>query len=263
MEILGYIGALIVGMILGLTGGGGSILTVPILVYLLAYDAVIAAAYSLFIVGITSTVGATINYFKGLVDLKTGFLFAIPSFSAVFLTRRYLVPIIPEVIFENDSILVTKHIFLIGFFAIVMLFAAYSMLKKPKLNLKEITNKKYITKVIIQNLIIGVVIGLIGAGGGFLIIPSLVLFAKLPMNKAVATSLFVISINSLVGFLGDVFHVHIDWNFLLAFSFFTILGIFIGISLSKKINENQLKKGFAYFVLGMAGFILLKEFYFV
>ncbi len=260
MEILGYIGALIVGIILGLTGGGGSILTVPILVYLLAYDAVIASAYSLFIVGITSTVGAVTNYFKGLVDIKTGFLFAIPSFISVFLTRRYIVPVIPDVLFENQSLLVTKHIFLMGFFAIVMLFAAYSMLKKPKLNLKEITNKKYVTKVVIQNLVIGVVIGLIGAGGGFLIIPSLVLFAKLPMKKAVATSLFVISINSLIGFMGDVFHLDVDWNFLLVFSFFTIIGIFIGMSLSKKVNENQLKKGFAYFVLGMAGFILLKEF---
>lgn len=263
MEILGFIGALLVGIILGLTGGGGSILTVPILVYLLRYDPVIASAYSLFIVGITSVFGATINFFKGLVDIKTGFLFAIPSFISVFFTRRYLVPVIPDIIFENNSVLITKHIFLMAFFAIVMLFAAFSMLRKPKLVLKEITKRKYITKVIIQNLIIGVIIGLIGAGGGFLIIPSLVLFAGLDMKKAIATSLFVISMNSLIGFLGDVFHMAIDWNFLMAFSAFTIIGIFIGISLSKKINENQLKKGFAYFVLAMALFILLKEFYFV
>jgi len=262
IEILGYIGALFIGLVLGLTGGGGSILTVPILVYILAYNPVTAAAYSLFIVGTTSAFGATINYFKGLVDVKTGFLFAIPSFTAVFITRKFIVPIIPDVILETEKILLTKNAFLMGFFGIIMFFAALSMLKKKKEIVVE-TTKSNKAILILQNFIIGIIIGLIGAGGGFLIIPSLVIFAKLPMRKAIATSLFIISMNSLIGFLGDLQNLDIDWSFLLPFTLLTIIGIFTGILLNKFINESQLKKGFGYFVLVMACFILLKEFYFV
>jgi len=262
-EVAGYIGALCIGLILGLTGGGGSILTVPLLVYVLIIDPVIATAYSLFIVGVTSAFGATQNYFKGLVDLKTGILFAVPSFTTVFLTRKFILPKIPDVIIETNSIILTKDTFLMGFFAIIMLFASYSMLKKAKVELREFTKKRYLLNLIIQNAIIGIIIGLVGAGGGFLIIPSLVLFAQLPMKKAVGTSLFIITINSLIGFLGDIDNPKIDWNFLMLFTFISVIGIFIGIYLNKFINESQLKKGFGYFVLAMACFILLKEFYFV
>ena len=256
IEILGYIGALLIGLILGLTGGGGSILTVPILVYILSFSPVTAAAYSLFIVGTTSAFGASVNYFKGLVDFKTGFIFAIPSFIAVFITRKYIVKSIPEIIFQTENIIISKDTFLMVFFAIVMFFAALSMLKKKKI---EVEKQSSLFILIIQNFIIGIVIGLIGAGGGFLIISSLVLFAKLPMKKAVATSLFIIAMNSLIGFLGDVQNIIINWQFLLSFTLITILGIFIGIRLNKFINESQLKKGFGYFVLIMAFFILLKE----
>lgn len=258
IEILGYIGALLIGLILGLTGGGGSILTVPILVYILSISPVTAAAYSLFIVGTTSAFGASVNYFKGLVDVKTGFIFAIPSFIAVFITRKFIVKSIPNIVFKTEQLIISKDTFLMAFFAIVMLFAAISMLKKKKADTKK-QSSLYI--LIIQNFIIGIIIGLIGAGGGFLIIPSLVLFAKLPMKKAVGTSLFIISMNSLIGFLGDVQNLEIDWIFLLKFSLLTIIGIFIGIYLNKFINEGQLKKGFGYFVLIMACFILYKEFY--
>jgi uncharacterized protein len=262
IEILGYIGALLIGLILGLTGGGGSILTVPILVYVLTINPVTAAAYSLFIVGTTSAFGATQNYFKGLIDVKTGFLFAIPSFTAVYLTRNNIVPMLPNIIFENDTVLLSKAKFLMAFFALIMLFAAFSMLKKKK----EITTnekKSSMINLIIQNFIIGIIIGLVGAGGGFLIIPSLVLFAKLPMKKAVGTSLFIITMNSLIGFIGDVQNLTIDWLFLMKFTGLSIIGIFIGIYLNKFINESQLKKGFGYFVLAMACFILIKEFYFM
>lgn len=262
-EIFGYVGALLIGLILGLTGGGGSVLTVPILVYVLLIDPVLATAYSLFIVGTTSAFGASQNYFKGLVDIKTGIIFAIPSFIGVFVTRRFILPRIPDTIVETATLLLTKDKFLMAFFAIVMLFAAYSMLKKSKLVLREITRKKYLLNLVIQNSIIGVIIGLVGAGGGFLIIPSLVLFAKLPMKKAVGTSLFIITINSLIGFLGDASNPSIDWNFLMIFTSISIIGIFIGMYLHRYINEKQLKIGFGYFVLAMATFILFKEFYFV
>ena len=257
MELFGYFGALCIGLILGLTGGGGSILTVPILVYVMLIDPIIATAYSLFIVGTTSAFGAVQNYRKGLVDIKNGFLFAIPSFVAVYLTRRILVPLIPDTI-VGQPFLLTKSTFLMVFFAVIMVLAAISMLKKKK-EVVATTENITIATLLFQTFTIGIIIGLVGAGGGFLIIPSLVLFAKLPMKKAVGTSLFIIAMNSLIGFLGDVQTITINWKFLSFFTGISILGIFIGIYLNKYINETQLKKGFAYFVLFMATFILVKE----
>ena len=257
MEILGYVGALFIGLVLGLTGGGGSILTVPILVYLMSINPVTATAYSLFIVGTTSTFGAIQNYRKNLVDIKNGFIFAIPSFIAVYLTRKYIVPEIPKVIIESPF-LITKNTFLMLFFAVIMVFGALSVLKKKSQNTNS-EEKRNLILIGIQTFTIGIIIGLVGAGGGFLIIPSLILFAKLPMRKAVGTSLFIIAMNSLVGFIGDVQNLVIDWTFLLTFSAISVVGIFIGIYLTKYTNESQLKKIFAYFVLLMAAIILLKE----
>lgn len=257
MELFGYFGALCIGLILGLTGGGGSILTVPILVYVMLIDPIIATAYSLFIVGTTSAFGAVQNYRKGLVDIKNGFLFAIPSFVAVYITRRFLVPLIPDTILEQPFLL-TKSTFLMVFFAVIMVLAAISMLKKKK-EVVETAGNIAISTLLFQTFTIGIIIGLVGAGGGFLIIPSLVLFAKLPMKKAVGTSLFIIAMNSLIGFLGDIQNLTIDWKFLSSFTGISIIGIFIGIYLNKYVNESQLKKGFAYFVLFMATFILVKE----
>ena len=257
MEILGYLGALFIGLVLGLTGGGGSILTVPILVYLMSISPVTATAYSLFIVGTTSTFGAIQNYRKNLVDIKNGFIFAIPSFIAVYLTRKFIVPRIPEIIIESP-ILITKNTFLMLFFAVIMIFGALSVLKKKSQNTNN-EEKRNLILIGIQTFTIGIIIGLVGAGGGFLIIPSLILFAKLPMRKAVGTSLFIIAMNSLVGFIGDVQNLEIDWLFLLTFSAISVVGIFIGMYLTKYTNESQLKKIFAYFVLVMAAIILLKE----
>ncbi|WP_291138953.1 sulfite exporter TauE/SafE family protein [Flavobacterium sp. UBA7663] len=257
MEILGYVGALFIGLVLGLTGGGGSILTVPILVYLMSISPVTATAYSLFIVGTTSTFGAIQNYRKNLVDIKNGFIFAIPSFIAVYLTRKFIVPRIPEIIIESP-ILITKNTFLMLFFAVIMIFGALSVLKKKSQDTNN-EEKRNLILIGIQTFTIGIIIGLVGAGGGFLIIPSLILFAKLPMRKAVGTSLFIIAMNSLVGFIGDVQNLEIDWLFLLTFSAISVIGIFIGMYLTKYTNESQLKKIFAYFVLVMATIILLKE----
>ncbi|NJM79212.1 MAG: sulfite exporter TauE/SafE family protein [Flavobacterium sp.] len=259
MEVIGFIGAFFIGIVIGLTGGGGSILTVPLLVYVLGYNPVVSAAYSLFIVGTSSAFGAFLNYRKKLVAIKTGIIFAIPSFIGVFVTRKYIVPNIPEIIFNIDTITLTKNTFLMLFFAVIMLLAALSMLKKTKLNLKEVTKKHYLIKIILQNITIGIVIGLVGAGGGFLIIPSLLLIAKIPMKKAIGTSMFIIAINSLIGFLGDVQSLDINWKFLIPFTIISMAGIFTGNYISKYINEHQLKKGFAYFVLVMALVIAFKE----
>ena len=259
MEYLGYFGALFIGIILGLTGGGGSILTVPILVYIMGYNPVIASAYSLFIVGMTSAFGTLMNFKKGIVEVKTAIFYAIPSFIAVFFTRKFIVPAIPNIIFSTSSFSLSKNTFLMLLFAIVMLMAALSMLRKRTLLSTEIETKPNLIFTIFKIILIGVLIGLIGAGGGFLIIPALVFVAKLPMRKAIGTSLFIIALNSLIGFSGDLGSFDIEWKFLLIFTSLAMIGIFAGLYLSKFSNENQLKKGFGWFVLVMAIFIFVKE----
>lgn len=256
-EFFGYLGALLIGLVLGLTGGGGSIMTVPVLVYLLGINPVIATAYSLFIVGTTSTFGSILNYRKGLVEVKTGLKFAIPSLIAIYFTRKIIVPAIPETLFKIQEITVTKEFFIMILFAIVMMLASISMLSEKKIEVsKEEPNLIF---TIIQIFFVGIIIGLVGAGGGFLIIPALVFLAKLPMKKAIGTSIFIIAINSLIGFTGDIGNIDPDWSFLIIFSFISILGIFAGIYLNKFINEKNLKKGFGWFVLAMSILILTKE----
>lgn len=259
LEVLGYFGALLIGIILGITGGGGSILTVPTLVYILNYNPIIATAYSLFIVGTTSGIGTIQNFKKGLVVPKKAFQFAVPSLIGVYLTRKFIVPNIPDVVFYFGSLKLSKDTFLMILFAVVMLIAAYSMLKNNKKNELIERTTKTITVVIIQLFFVGVLIGLIGAGGGFLIIPALLNFAQLPMKKAIGTSLLIIAINSLIGFIGDVQNTIIDWAFLLIFTTISVAGIFIGLYIQKFINEKMLKKLFGVFVLIMAIFILYKE----
>ena len=259
-EIIEYFCALLIGVLLGLTGGGGSILTVPVLVYIIHLNPIIASSYSLFIVGITSSFGTFINFKKGNVVLKTGLLFALPSLISVYLTRKFIVHSIPEVLFENGTFIITKNVFLMVLFAVVMFFAAISMLKTPKTIEKDAIKKKQnLFLIIVQIFCVGILIGLIGAGGGFLIIPALFHFAKLPIKKAIGTSLFIIATNSLIGFSGDVQNINVDWNFLFRFAAVAMFGIFVGIYLSTFFNEKSLKKIFGWFVLIMAVFILTKE----
>ena len=257
--ILGYLGALIVGLTLGLLGGGGSILTVPILVYLLGINPVLATAYSLFVVGTTSLVGAVRNIMKGMVDIKVAVVFAIPAFIAVYLTRRYIVPAIPEEIFTIGEFVLTKDLAVMLFFALIMLAASFSMIRGRKEKEVDQNAKLKMPLIVLEGAVVGVLTGLVGAGGGFLIIPALVLFANLPMKRAVATSLVIIAVKSLIGFLGDVQNLEIDWIFLLTFTGFSIIGIFIGIYLNKFIDGKSLKKGFGWFVLVMGIYIILKE----
>ena len=259
-QILGYLGALIIGVVLGLIGGGGSILTVPILVYLMFINPVTATAYSLFIVGVSALVGAIRNIQKGLVDFKTAIVFAIPAFIAVYSTRKFLVPAIPDELFTLGSFVLTKNIAIMLFFAIIMLIASVSMIRNKRDESEQDTVITYnFPLIIIEGLVVGVLTGIVGAGGGFLIIPALVLLAKLPMKKAVATSLLIIAIKSLIGFIGDVENLDIDWAFLLKFTAISVAGIFFGIYLSKFINGKSLKKGFGWFVLIMGVYIIFKE----
>jgi uncharacterized membrane protein YfcA len=258
--IIGFAAAVLIGISLGLIGGGGSILTVPVMVYILKIDPVLATAYSLFVVGSTSLVGAGTYMKKGLVDYKTALVFAIPSFIAVFLTRKFLVPALPDPLFTLGEAIITKNIGIMVFFAVIMLAASYSMIKGKKGgDAVEGEVKFNFPMIALEGLVVGVITGIVGAGGGFLIIPALVLLAKLPMKLAVGTSLLIIAAKSLIGFLGDVSTQTIDWQLLLIFTSLSIVGIFIGSALSKKINDQVLKTGFGWFVLVMGIYIITKE----
>ena len=264
MEIIGYIASLVIGISLGLIGGGGSILTVPVLVYLFKVEPVVATAYSLFIVGLSSLVGAFPKYKQGQVNLKTALIFGIPSIIAVFATRKFIIPQLPKEVFSIGDFVVTKSILLMILFAILMVFASISMIsnKNKKTESENGVQKFNYPMIILEGAVVGMLTGLVGAGGGFLIIPALVLLSKLPMKQAVGTSLLIIAAKSLIGFTGDLSNYTMDWKLLGTVTALAITGIFIGDALSKKIDGNKLKKGFGWFVLVMGIYIIVKELFF-
>jgi uncharacterized membrane protein YfcA len=261
MDLLGYLASIFIGIALGLIGGGGSILTVPVLVYLFNIDAVLGTAYSLFIVGTTSIVGSISSFRKRLVNLKTAVVFGIPSILSVFLTRAYIVPAIPKEIFRIEDYVVTKSTLLMLLFALLMISASYGMIKKSKITSSETPqNQRFNYPLILaEGALVGILTGLVGAGGGFLIIPALVILSKLPMKEAVGTSLVIIAAKSLIGFFGESGNTFIDWLFLFKVTAFAISGIFIGMALSRKIDGEKLKPAFGWFVLVMGIYIIIKE----
>lgn len=263
LEIFGYLSALLIGFTLGLIGGGGSILAVPVLAYLFTINEKAATAYSLFIVGASALFGAVKQYLKGYVDLKTAVVFGIPAMLGVTLVRHYVVPNLPDILFVIQDFEFTRRMGMFGLFALLMIPAAYSMLKKQskKQNRKNEAVAYNYPLVLIEGLIVGGVTGLIGAGGGFLIIPALVILANIEMKVAVGTSLMIIAFKSLIGFfLGDAMTMEIDWEFLALFTSITFIGVFIGSYTSNFIDGKKLKKGFGYFILAMSIFIFYMEF---
>jgi len=260
-EIIGYALSIVIGVSLGLIGGGGSILTVPILVYVFGLGPEISTSYSLFIVGLTALAGSVNYYRNNLVNLKAVLVFSIPSLIAVFLTRKYIMPALPDVIFTVGSFQFTKPAFIMTVFAALMIAASVSMIRKSKLpDPSKLKPGHHYTLIFIEGAVVGVLTGFVGAGGGFLIIPALVLLAGLPMKEAVGTSLLIIAIKSLIGFTGDLSAgVNIDWAFLAIISSFTIIGIFIGSTLAKKIHGDKLKPAFGWFVLAMGIYIMIRE----
>lgn len=262
MEIAGYLASILMGLSLGMIGGGGSILTVPILVYLFGTNPVTATAYSLFIVGSTALVGGLSYLKKGEVDLKTGFIFAVPSFIGVYLTRAYVVPKLPDPVFQLSGISFSKPLLIMLAFAILMVAASISMIRTKKTEAKK-AELSAITKfslISLEGLVVGAVTGFVGAGGGFLIIPALVVLVGMPMKIAVGTSLFIIAVKSLIGFIGDLQHqTSIQWSLLTTITAIAVFGLFVGMQLTKKVSEKGLKKGFGYFVLVMGAFILFDQ----
>jgi uncharacterized membrane protein YfcA len=264
MEIFGYIASVFIGISLGLIGGGGSILTVPVLVYLFGIDAFLATEYSLFIVGISSMVGSFSYFKKGLVDLKTAFIFGIPSIISIFVTRNFLLPLIPDEVFRMGNFIVSKDIFLLLLFAGIMITASYKMIRKRVESKIETfpSENNNTTLAVAEGSVVGILTGLVGAGGGFMIIPALVNLLKTPMKTAIGTSLVIISLNSLIGFFSTFNAMKIQWNLLGTISAIAIGGILIGTQLSKKIDGKKLKPAFGWFILVMGIYIIIKELFF-
>ncbi len=260
-NLIGYLASALIGVSLGLIGGGGSIITIPMLVYLFNIEPTLATAYSLFIVGTTSLVGGVRSALNKMVDTKSAILFSIPSIIAIYLTRHYLLPHIPDTILTLNSFILTKNIAIMVFFSIIMIAVAIRMIAgKQKNSGEDHSITPNLLMILLQGIVVGVISGIVGAGGGFLIIPALVLLAGLPMKKAIGTSLIIIAANSLVGFLGDLHIIpQIDFPFMIILSGLAIAGVFLGTYLSRFVKGNNLKSGFGWFALSMAIYILVKE----
>ena len=287
--------AVVVGAIMGLAGAGGSILTVPILVYVVGVDAVTATAYSLFVVGVTSVVGAASYWRRGSVHVRAAVAFSIPSLLVVFCTRRWLVPAIPQQLGTVAGIEVSKELFILVLFAVIMGLGALTMIVRPRFAADVIGSagagaaggdrdapdapdaappaprrraetavaapvKVSIPLLALEGTVIGVLTGVVGAGGGFAIVPALVVFARLPMRVAVGTSLTIIAAKSLFGFVGDLtLQGRFDWGLLLAFTALAVVGILLGSRLGRHVSGARLRLVFGWFVLVAAAGILVRE----
>ncbi|MDA0913279.1 MAG: sulfite exporter TauE/SafE family protein [Bacteroidetes bacterium] len=261
MEILGYAMALVIGVSLGLIGGGGSILAVPVLAYLFALDEKIATAYSLFVVGSAALVGGLRQHSNQNVDWRTAIVFGIPAIIGVWLVRHFVVPALPDVLIHAGEFAFTRRMGMFGLFSILMVWAAWSMLSSKERKSGSGEVKYNYSLILFEGLLVGGITGLVGAGGGFLIIPALVILANLEIKKAIGTSLMIIALKSLMGFfLGDALTTQIDWPFLLQFTAIAIAGIFGGVYIGNFIDGKKLKKGFGYFIIAMAFFIFTMEF---
>ena len=259
MEFFGYLLAVLIGIFLGIFGGGGSLLAVPVFAYIFSLDEKVATAYSLFTVGISSIVGSIKQL--GNIEWKVTLIFGIPSIIAVWLTRFFIIPNLPEIIFDNETFIITRRMLIFGIFTFLLFISSFSMIYETNKNVKPISIKNFYALIIIEGFVVGSLTGFVGAGGGFLIIPALVILIGLDIKKAIATSLIIIALKSTFGFfLGDVMVMNIDWDFLIYFTLLTTLGVIIGTYFGKSIDKLKLKKWFGIFIMVIAISILFKEF---
>ena len=261
--VLGYLAAVLMGLILGIVGGGGSILTVPILVYLMGVAPDLATGYSLLIVGATAAFGAVSYFRQGLVDVRASLLFAAPSIITVYLTRAYLMPVIPDVVISTPLV-VSKNTAIMLLFAVLMLLSAVMMYrnaaKKTVLNTTEPARSPRVMLIVVEGAVVGLVTGVLGAGGGFLIIPALVLLLGMPMKKAVGASLFIIALKSLIGFAGDLqTGITLAMPLLPLMLVATFAGILLSTFVAKRLNSSGLQKFFAIFSVLIAIVIIVQE----
>ena len=259
MELFGYTLLIGVGLLLGMMGGGGSILSVPILVYLFSLDVVVASSYSLFIVGSTSVVGTALKHRDRFIDIPAVLQLGVPSLFVTFCTRKWIVCSLPDVLFMCGSIPLTRRILLLTVFATVIIFSSLMVIRSRQSTGEESTSRPYPLALIVAGLGVGFLSGLAGVGGGFLILPTLILFAGLRFNVAVGTALPIIAMNSLVGFLGGASSHPVDWLFLTSISLLATFGIFLGDVVARRLSSNNLKQIFGWSTLVLGIWILVKE----
>lgn len=237
--------ALLIGISLGLLGGGGSILTLPILTYAIGMETRSAIAASLFVVGVTSAIGAIAHARAGRIRWRTGLLFGVAGMLGAFVGGR-LAAFVP-----GDVLLVL--------FAGMMIATAIAMLRRPRLPAGGTplpVHELPAAKVLLEGGLVGAVTGLVGAGGGFLVVPALVLLGRLPMRIAVGTSLVVIALKSFAGLAGHLAHTDVDWPITVAVTAAAVLGSLAGGRLAGRIPADALRRGFGVFVLAMAALVL-------
>ncbi len=242
--MIGYLLATLIGLSLGLLGGGGSILTVPILVYIMGMEAKLAIALSLAIVGTTSLIGVISHTRAKNVDFKIAMIFGSIAMIGTFGGAK-----LSQFLSGEVQLLI---------FSVIMLLASVFMLKGRQ-ETEAVEKKLNIPLIAVEGLVVGIITGLVGVGGGFLIVPALVLLAGLSMKRAVGTSLLIIAVNSFSGFAGYINLVEVPWGFLLKFTSFSGLGIIIGSYLVRYVSQKKLKKAFAIFLIFMGAFILYKN----
>ena len=259
MEVLGYIASLLIGVSLGLVGAGGSILTVPVMVYLFHIPVLTATSYSLFIVGTTSMMGTWHQFRQDAVNTKVSIMFSLVSITMVFVIRHYVLPMVPDHLFYLGGVPVTAPLVSMVLFSMLMLTAAYAMIRKKNTNDAASSNARPVARLVFCGLLVGLVTGFLGAGGGFILIPSLVLLLGLPMRTAIGTSLMIIALNSLFGFALDLGHLTIDWTLLGGVTLVAVTGIFMGMAFGKKMGGPSLRVSFGWLVMALGGLILVAE----
>jgi len=257
--LIGFLLAVLVGITLGLVGSGGTILTVPILVHVMGVDPVLATTYSLFSIGISSLVGAVRGFAAGEVDVRKILAFGLPALLMVFAMRTFILPLVPEIIVIG-SWEIHQAALLMALFAVVMTASSISMIREtaPPFFLSVGERETPVGMVVLLGMLVGMVTGTVGAGGGFLIIPALVHFFKMPMKNAVSTSLVIIAVNSLFGVLGDVEKLPVfDWPLILGYTLFAVVGIFVGFRLSDRMDGRKLGKLFGYLILAIGVYVFV------
>lgn len=259
MEIAGYIIILCAGIVLGSIGAGGSMLAVPALVYAFSIGVETATAYALFLTGTTSLAGAILKQKERMLSPRIAFLFGIPSIVGSFASRKWIIVAIPDVVLETAAFTVTKDKLLLGIFAFVMITSSVMLLRRKK-DAMRTKRQTMPGLLIVTGIATGLVAGLVGAGGGFLIIPALLIFARLPFPTATATSLLIIAANSMLGFWGDILNRSIDWSFLALLTALSLAGVAVGITWHSPIKSAVApQRAFAVFAIAVAVMILIVE----
>lgn len=260
--MVSVIAVVVVGILLGLFGGGGSLLILPVLVYLVGLSPIVATSYSLLIVGVAALIGAVGQLREGLVNFSSAIGFGVPSVVGVFLARIVVLPLIPDRMYESESFSLTKDALVMSIFCAMVFGCAYTMIRRqPERPETGEEGRERLFVTILAGLVVGFVTGFVGAGGGFLIVPALIILLRMPVREAMATSLFVIALKSLLGFLGDTLILDvIDWWLLLKLTLAATLGIHFGVRLNRRIPADKLKAGFGWVVLLIGAMILIREF---